>query len=145
LVEGKVDVTSTAEPLGTPASVSSSLSGLRQLSSSGYRMTAGERLRVAKGASASVDAPRVDAVTAWRRGEVMLDDTPLSDAIAEMNRYSKTPLIIDGSSTATLRVSGIYHTGDSEGFAQTVAQLYGLQVTQDGGQIHLRSAAPPTP
>jgi transmembrane sensor len=145
LVEGKVDVTSTAEPLGSPANVSSSLSGLRQLSSSGYRMTAGERLSIAKGAPAKVDAPRVEAVTAWRRGEVMLDDTPLTEAIAEMNRYSKNPLIIDGSSIATLRVSGIYHTGDSAGFAQTVAQLYGLQVTQEGGQIHLRLTAPPAP
>lgn len=145
LVEGKVNVTSTAEPPTVPANVSSSKTGLGKLSSSGYAMTAGERLRVAKGSLPSVDAPRVDAVTAWRRGEVMLDDTPLTDAIAEMNRYSKNPLIIDGNSIATLHVSGIYHTGDSEGFAQTVAQLYGLQVTQEGGEIHLRSAAPPTP
>jgi transmembrane sensor len=145
LVEGKVDVTSTVEPLGTPANVSSSLTGISKLSSLGYRMTAGERLHVAKGAPASIDAPRVEAIAAWRRGEVMLDDTPLSEAIAEMNRYSKSLLIIDGSSIATLRVSGIYHTGDSEGFAQTVAQLYGLQVTQEGGQIHLRYAAPHTP
>jgi transmembrane sensor len=143
LVEGKVNVTSTVEPLELPASVSSSLSGSSKLSSSGYAMTAGERLRVAKGAPSKIDAPRVDAVTAWRRGEVMLDDTPLTDAIAEMNRYSKSALVIDGSNIATLHVSGIYHTGDSEGFAQTVAQLYGLQVTQEGGQIHLRSAAPP--
>jgi transmembrane sensor len=107
-------------------------------------MTAGERLRVARG-NAKVDAPRVDAVTAWRRGEVMLDDTPLTDAIAEMNRYSKNALIIDESHIATLRVSGIFHTGDSVGFAQTVAQLYGLQMTQEGDQIHLRSAAPPAP
>jgi transmembrane sensor len=145
LVEGKVNVTSTAEPLEPPASVSSSKTGLRELSSSGYAMTAGERVRFAKGAPAIIDAPRVDAVTAWRRGEVMLDDTPLTDAIAEMNRYSKSTLFIDESSIATLHVSGIYHTGDSEGFAQTVAQLYGLQVTREGGQIHLRSAAPPTP
>ncbi len=145
LVEGKVNVTSTAESLAAPASASSSLSGLGILSSSGYAMTAGERVRFAKGARTPIDAPRVDAVTAWRRGEVMLDDTPLADAIAEMNRYNKSPLVIDESSIATLHVSGIYHTGDSEGFAQTVAQLYGLQVTQEGGQIHLRSAAPHTP
>jgi transmembrane sensor len=145
LVEGKVNVTSTAGPLSTPASVSSSKSGLGKLSSSGYAMTPGERVRIAKGASAIVDAPRVDAVTAWRRGEVMLDDMPLTDAVAEMNRYNKSALVIDERSIATLHVSGIYHTGDSEGFAQTVAQLYGLRVTQEGGQIHLHSAEAPTP
>jgi transmembrane sensor len=145
LVEGKVNVTSTIEPVITPSTVSSSKTGLAKLSSSGYAMTAGERLRVAKGVSAIIDAPPVDAVTAWRRGEVMLDDTPLSDAAAEMNRYNKSPLVIDGSNTAALRVSGIYHTGDLEGFAQTVAQLYGLKITREGGQIHLRSAAPHMP
>jgi len=145
LVEGRINVTSTAEPLGLPASVSNSRTDLVKLSSSGYAMSAGERLRIAKGAPATVDAPRVDAVTAWRRGEVMFDDMALTDAVAEMNRYSKTPLIIDGITISTLRVSGIYHAGDSEGFAQTVAQLYGLQVTQEGAQIHLRSAATSTP
>jgi transmembrane sensor len=145
LVEGKVNVTSKAEQLGNPVGGSSSRAGVREPHSTGYAMTAGERVRIAKGAPAKVDAPRVDAVTAWRRGEVMLDDTPLPDAVAEMNRYSKNPLIINGSSIATLRVSGIYHTGDSEGFAQTVARLYGLQVTQEGAQIHLRSAAAPAP
>ena len=145
LVEGKVNVTSTAEPSGTSAGVSSSKTGLSKLSSSGFAMSAGERVRIAKGAPAKVDVPRVDAVTAWRRGEVMLDDTPLPDAVAEMNRYSKNPLVIDGGGIAALRVSGIYHTGDSQGFAQTVAQLYGLQVTQEGDQIHLRSSAPSTP
>jgi transmembrane sensor len=145
LVEGKVNVTSRAELLGVSARVANSKTGLVQISSSGYAMTAGERVRIAKGAPAKVDAPRVEAVTAWRRGEVMLDDTPLPDAVAEMNRYSKKPLIIHGNSIAALRVSGIYHTGDSEGFSQSVAQLYGLQVTQEGDQIHLRAAAPSTP
>jgi transmembrane sensor len=144
LVEGKVNVTSTAEAPELPAGVPSSKAGLGELSSSGYAMTAGERLRVTKGAPTIVDEPRVDAVTAWRRGEVMLDDTPLTDAIAEMNRYSKSPLILDGNGIATLRVSGIYHAGDSEGFAQSVAQLCGLSVAQEGGRIHLRSAVPST-
>jgi transmembrane sensor len=145
LVEGRVNVTSTAAATELPAGASSSKTDLDKLSSSGYAMKAGERLRVTKGAPTTVDEPRVDAVTAWRRGEVMLDDTPLTDAIAEMNRYSKSPLILDGNSITTLRVSGIYHTGDSEGFAQTVAQLYGLSVAQEDGRIHLRSGAPSTP
>lgn len=145
LVEGKVNVTSTVAALISPSTVSSSKTGWGKLSSSGYAMTAGERLRVAKGAPAIIDAPPVEALTAWRRGEVMLDDTPLSDAVAEMNRYNKSPIVIDGSNTAALRVSGIYHTGDREGFAQTVAQLYGLIITREGGQIHLRSVAPPAP
>jgi transmembrane sensor len=145
LVEGKVNVTTAAEPLTAPTDLSNALNGLGKLSSSGYAMTAGERLTISKGASAVIDAPRVEAVTAWRRGEVMLDDTLLTEAVAEMNRYNRSPLIIDESRVAALRISGIYHTGDSEGFAQSVAQLYGLEVLQEGDQIHLHAVAPRSP
>ena len=82
------------------------------------------------------------AVTAWRHGEVMLDDTPLSEAVAEMNRYNKSALIIDEARIGTLKVSGIYHTGDSGGFAATVANLYGLHVREGDNGIHL-SFPPP--
>jgi transmembrane sensor len=104
-------------------------------------MTAGERLRIAKAGPSKLDEPRVEAVTAWRRGEVMLDDTPLIDAVAEMNRYNKSALIIDEARIANLKVSGIYHTGDSGGFAATVANLYGLRVTEAGDAIHLSSSS----
>jgi transmembrane sensor len=87
-----------------------------------------------------LDQPRIDAVTAWRRGEVMLDNTTLADAVAEMNRYDERLLIIDDPSAAAMRVSGIYHAGDSAGFARTVAALYGLQVVHEPGRIHLRGA-----
>jgi transmembrane sensor len=142
LVEGKINVTtadsvaSSSNPQGPNAAAATT---------NGYVMTAGERLRIVKGSPTKRDSPRLDAVTAWRRGEVMLDDTPLSDAVTEMNRYNKSALVIDESQIANLHVSGIYRTGDSESFAQTVAQLYGLSVSQNGGQIHLRSVALPTP
>mgnify|MGYP000193726914 CR=1 FL=1 len=58
-----------------------------------------------------------------------------------MNRYDERLLIIDDPSAAATRVSGIYHAGDSEGFARTVATLYGLQVVREPGRIHLRGGA----
>jgi transmembrane sensor len=150
LVEGRVSVTSTAastsnEALGAdPAPRDNAASTLRGAQAKpvarGYLMTPGERLRIAKAGLGKVDEPRVEAVTAWRRGEVMLDDTALSDAVAEMNRYSKSALIIDESRIANLKVSGIYHTGDSGGFAAAVGNLYGLEVREEGGRIHLSSA-----
>jgi transmembrane sensor len=103
-------------------------------------LSPGQRLTFVGGATPKLDEPRIDAVTAWRRGEVMLDDTTLADAVAEMNRYDERLLIIDDPSAAALRVSGIYHAGDSEGFARTVAALYGLQVVREPGRIHLRGA-----
>ena len=97
----------------------------------------GERVTLAKNTPALVDEPRVEAVTAWRRGEVMLDKTRLSDAIAEMNRYDSQTLLVEDPRVAALQVSGIYHAGDSASFARTVAKLYELHVEERPGQILL--------
>jgi transmembrane sensor len=103
-------------------------------------LSPGQRLTFVGRGTPRLDQPRIDAVTAWRRGEVMLDNTTLADAVAEMNRYDERLLIIDDPRAAAMRVSGIYHAGDSAGFARTVAALYGLQVVHEPGRIHLRGA-----
>ena len=101
-------------------------------------LTPGQRLRVADAkASPRVDRPPLEAVTAWRSGEILLDDTPLSEAIAEMNRYSPTPLEIESPDVAGLRISGIFKSGESESFARTVAAQYGLAVVEQPGRILL--------
>lgn len=101
-------------------------------------LTEGERLIVSSAnGSAKVDKPRIEAVTAWLRGEVMLDGTPLAVAVAEMNRYDQRRLVIDDPTIAAVRISGVYHTGDSALFADMVARLYGFSVQHRDGRIHL--------
>lgn len=104
-------------------------------------LTPGERLKVGAKTPPHVDRPPIQAVTAWRSGEILLDDTPLLDAIAEMNRYSDTPLAIEGDA-ANLRVTGIFRAGESQSFARTVAAQYGLAVVEQPDRILL--AQPPS-
>ena len=111
MVEGKVSVTDIK---GAPAT-----------------LVAGERMIVTASAPPRIDQPRVETVTAWRRGEVVLDGTSLADAIAEMNRYSPVPISTADESIAQLPVSGIFRAGDSESFATAVATLYGLGVEKE--------------
>jgi transmembrane sensor len=125
LVEGKVSVSSL------PAAEETVL-------------TPGQRLVFAKGDAPKIDEPRIEAVTAWRRGEVMLDKTALAEAVAEMNRYDQATLVIDDAAIAQLKVSGIYHTSDNENFAAMISRLYGLQITHREGRIHLSTANAPT-
>ncbi len=100
-------------------------------------LSPGERLTLLKAGAPELDRPRLDTVTAWRRGEVLLNDTPLADAVAEMNRYDKTQIVIGSPEIETLNVSGLYHTGDSEGFARSVMRMYRLKVIEREGQIRL--------
>jgi transmembrane sensor len=108
-------------------------------------MTAGERLlldRASRSAVspvvAKVDRPDVERVMAWKRNETVFDDTALADAVAEMNRYNRTPIVLlDGLASAGLRVSGLYRTGDSAGFAHAVAALHGLALHEQPGRLEL--------
>ena len=105
----------------------------------------GERLRLAPSCddadvrpTLTLDHPRLEQLTAWKRSEVVLDDMSLAEAIGEMNRYSTAPLVLEGeASLARLRVSGTYRAGDSAGFARAVAALHGLRVMERPGRLAL--------
>ncbi|MCX2864613.1 FecR domain-containing protein [Paucibacter sp. PLA-PC-4] len=109
-------------------------------------MAPGERLRVrgdqgaggnaSKAAPPQRDRPRMDQVLAWKRGEAVFDNASLPQALAEMNRYSATPIVADPS-LAALRISGLFKTGDSAGFAQAVAKLHDLRVRELPDRLEL--------
>lgn len=98
----------------------------------------GQRLMVADSADeATVDRPRLEPLTAWQRGLVALDYTPLSEAISEMNRYSDVKLVIDDPRIGSARISGVFRAGDSSSFALAVAKTHGLRLVEQGRQITL--------
>lgn len=99
----------------------------------------GERVTFAEAGTAIIDLPRSDATAAWRRGEVVLNDTPLSDAVMEMNRYQRQQIVLEGDAVGQLPISGIYRAGNNEDFANAVAVVYDLEVIRAGREIHLRA------
>ena len=108
-------------------------------------MKAGDRLvldrsprEAAAPMAARVDRPDVERVMAWKRSETVFDETALADAVAEMNRYNRTPIVLlDGLASDNLHVSGLYRTNDSAGFANAVAALHGLRVREGAGRLEL--------
>jgi transmembrane sensor len=112
-------------------------------------MLPGERLRLAKAAAGTsteasprVDRPNVQQAVAWKRNEVVFDDVSVEEAVAEMNRYSRTPvvLLLHPAGLTNLRVSGLFRTGDNAGFARAVAALHGLKVRERAGRLELAKA-----
>lgn len=153
LVEGKVIVEPAGEavpsllPSAAPAGASSgSFAGVQQQSGSGADVTLspGQRLTFVDHERPKMDRPALERVTAWQRGQIILDHTPLSDAVAEMNRYSTVQMKIVEPEAERAEVTGIFRLGDSESFAQAVAETYHLQVTERHGLI-LVSGLPKAP
>lgn len=112
-----------------------------------WTMVPGEQLRVSQ-AAPSVTLPqvrRIDAVaaTSWTTGRLTFRSTPLSAAIAEVNRYGRKKISLDAADLAQRPVSGAFESGDTEAFATAVADLCGLQIDRRGdGEIVLRRPGP---
>lgn len=101
-------------------------------------MQAGQRMRLPVAGGALVDQPRMDPLVAWKRGEAVFDDVALEEAVAEMNRYSRTPVVlVGGPALGGRRVSGQFRTGDNASFARAVAALHGLSLREREGRLEL--------
>jgi transmembrane sensor len=72
---------------------------------------------------------KIENVTAWQRGTLVLDDVPLPDALAAMNRYSVTQIVIPSPTLQSRRVSGVFHVGDVETEALALQRFFGLRET----------------
>lgn len=101
------------------------------------QMLAGQGWRSQDNAVTRLTAAHLGRLTAWRHGELVFDAMTLRDAIAEMNRYSARPLVIQTPAAGNLPISGVFRIRESEEFARTVAALYELRVTMDDRQILL--------
>ncbi|HEL3234340.1 TPA: FecR domain-containing protein [Stenotrophomonas maltophilia] len=77
-----------------------------------------------------------DAVAPWRRGEVMIDDQPAAQAIADLARYRRAPVWVLGGQGTDVRVSALFHLQQPETAIDSVAAQAGLRVQRlPGGAL----------
>jgi transmembrane sensor len=106
----------------------------------------GQRLIVAPHQAPTLDRPELSRLTAWQRGRVEFDETPLADATTEMNRYNTTHITVPDAEVGQLRVGGVFRAGDSDEFVKIVTAAFGLRADRHRGQIVLsRSVAQTSP
>src|SRR3546814_1774753 len=70
-----------------------------------------------------VESVDVDKQTLWRRSLVEFDDETVGAAVAELNRYSATQIVVADSRVAAMRMSGIVKTGDAGEFTTLVGAM----------------------
>ena len=129
LVEGSVRVESPvrATPLGLPT-------GRVQAT----EMQAGSELAALDNRHWTVREADPVAAAAWLHGRLVYKAAPLSEVVADMNRYSEKKIVIADATVATRQLSGTYRAGDIEGFVKAV-QDYGLArvASNDEGEVEL--------
>jgi transmembrane sensor len=78
---------------------------------------------------------------AWRFGLMILENRPLSDAVAEINRFNVRQIIINDPTIASLSISGVFQSGRPDAFADAVATAFPIEVVRRGdNEVELRAA-----
>lgn len=102
-----------------------------------HRLEAGQKLVIEDQAS-PVRQAATRGDTAWPTHMLEFNDTPLEEAVAMVNRYSRVQLRLGNDRIRNLRVSGAYRAGDVTGFARSLAAAFDLRlVTLADGNILL--------
>jgi transmembrane sensor len=113
LIEGHVVISSTP-----------SLIDLAKVNIPAARLTldAGEQVVFSPEAAPSVARVNLGQATAWENGEVVSENDSLATVVARINRYAQHAVVIGDRQTGELHVSGVFHTGDIEGFVSTIVE-----------------------
>lgn len=95
--------------------------------SAGQTAMASETGDIARTASVAASA-----IAPWRSGRISFDQTPLSQAIAEFERYERTGLVVLDPQVAALPVGGSYSLKQWTRFAETLPQMLPVQIVKHG-------------
>lgn len=127
--EGQVEVRGprTAADAASPDDTvrDGSASWVRALSAGEQLLIAGPRLQVMP-----VTPRQIADDLAWREGSLVFEGEPLSQALAEVGRYTRERIVLTGPEVASLRISGRFRTDDVPGFFQALQAALPVRVSQ---------------
>jgi transmembrane sensor len=126
LIEGHVVVSSSTPTFSQPTNIDSQIDHII--------LDAGEQVVFSPQAPPSVAHVNLGQATAWENGEVVFENDPLPIVVARINRYARHGVVIADTQTSELRISGVFHTGDIDGFVSTIAAYLPVRAdkTADG-------------
>lgn len=101
------------------------------------RLTRGEELTYSNALVSQVRPLNADRIQAWHIGRIAFEDVPLSQALAEFNRYVPKPVVIRDPSLAQLRVTGIFRIGETDALLHALNTAFGIRAQPDAGSIEL--------
>jgi transmembrane sensor len=135
--EGRVEVQTTAPIQASP---NPSARPRPPAATTVRALNAGERLSTASHdyAVTPITAQQLSSELAWREGAIIFDGELLSEAIAEIERYTDARIVISDPQIARLRVGGRFRTGDVQGFFDALQTALPVSIRHtDGGLVFI--------
>ncbi len=78
-----------------------------------------------------------DSVASWRSGRISFNDTRLAEALAELERYGDTGLVVRDPAVGALRLGGSFDVRHTGAFAQALPSLLPVRLEQRNGVLEI--------
>ncbi|MGJ7603991.1 FecR family protein [Variovorax sp. LT1R20] len=96
-------------------------------------LTAGQQVHSdAEGVLAAVTAVSGDGIAPWREHRLSFVDAPLARALAELERYGSTGLVVRDPSVAALRLTGTFDPRDARTLRRVLPSALPVRLKGDG-------------
>lgn len=82
---------------------------------------------------------RVENALAWREGRLSFEQAPLSEVVAEFNRYNRTRLVVIDPATGRIPIGGSFDASSVDSFARLLHDAYGLRVEREKTTVTISS------
>ncbi len=92
------------------------------------RLVAGESVRVIGNGSFQRSSEPTWSMAAWRQGQLISHDRPLSEAVDMLRRYYDGSIIVADDALGALPVTGVYNLADPEEALRGIVQTHGGKV-----------------
>lgn len=96
----------------------------------------------ADGTVRAAPLPDEARATAWSRGRLIFDDTPLAEAAERLSRYWGNKVVADSPAVADLRITGSFELNNQAGLLRAIELTLPVAVRRNGGEIVLIQAPP---
>ncbi len=93
------------------------------------RLQQGQQLRYADGLAGVVQQVDLLASQAWRQGRLFFQETPLAEALFDLQRYRPGHIVIADRDLAALPVTGIFHVDKADDALRSIAGILKLRLT----------------
>lgn len=87
-------------------------------------LSPGQEFVVQDGASRGVVRSDVAGSSSWEAGMLEFIEEPLSDAVAQLNRYSTQAIVVADTRAAAIKVDGVFKAGQTDAFVEAMARVY---------------------
>ncbi|MFV8781548.1 FecR family protein [Microbulbifer sp. SA54] len=104
------------------------------------KLTRNQKVSVSNGGIGDVGHTSAEEALDWTRGQLVFDETPLRDALEELNRYLSVPAAAPGLGDRTL--SGTFELTDPDSTLSAIAAALGLEQDHSDPNLTLLSPKP---